>query len=241
MNELTDPRTLEALRRDRQAPAPDGAQARVASRLGMTDPGSSDPPRPVRRIRAEWPTATKAGVLAFTFFAGAAAGALLRGELTRTPAPRETSVHAPVRSNPGAGGPELAGTTGARRALSTARSSEDLTPAPPEAPAPPMAAGSPRQPPGAGRYQLDAERKLLDRARAALVSGETDAALRTLDEHAKTYPRALLGEEHDALVVQALVQAGRYEEARARADAFRRNTPDSLLLPAVESAITSAR
>ena len=32
---------------------------------------------------------------------------------------------------------------------------------------------------------------------------------------------------------------GRYDEARARAEAFRKRTPDSLFLPTVESAIAS--
>jgi len=39
--------------------------------------------------------------------------------------------------------------------------------------------------------------------------------------------------------VEALVKAGRTAEARAKADAFGRRTPNSLFLPAVESAIES--
>jgi outer membrane protein assembly factor BamD (BamD/ComL family) len=87
--------------------------------------------------------------------------------------------------------------------------------------------------------QLDAERALLDAARVALVSGDTDTALRALDQHSRTFPRPMLGEERDALFVQALVRAGRYDQARARAEAFRRRNPQSLFLTAVDAAIAS--
>jgi hypothetical protein len=88
--------------------------------------------------------------------------------------------------------------------------------------------------------QLDAERGLLDVARAALVRGDNSAALEALDQHARIFGHALLAEERDALYVQALARAGRSDEARARAEAFRRTAPKSLLLPAVEAATASA-
>lgn len=74
-------------------------------------------------------------------------------------------------------------------------------------------------------------------ARGALVRGESEEALGALDRHARTYRHAVLGEERDALFIQAFVGAGRYDEARARAKAFRRATPQSVLLPAVESVV----
>jgi hypothetical protein len=49
----------------------------------------------------------------------------------------------------------------------------------------------------------------------------------------------MLGEEREVLMVQALVRAARYDEARARATAFRRTVPDSLFLSAVDAAIAS--
>jgi hypothetical protein len=39
--------------------------------------------------------------------------------------------------------------------------------------------------------------------------------------------------------VQALVAAGRYDEARVRANVFRKQTRDSLFLPMVDAAIAS--
>jgi hypothetical protein len=87
--------------------------------------------------------------------------------------------------------------------------------------------------------QLDAERALLDDARHALTHGDAARAVEDLRSHERTYSRPLLGEEHDALTVEALVRARRYDEARAKADAFRRKTPGSLFMSAVDAAIAS--
>jgi outer membrane protein assembly factor BamD (BamD/ComL family) len=87
--------------------------------------------------------------------------------------------------------------------------------------------------------QLDAERALLDDARHALTHGDAARAVEDLRSHERTYSKPLLGEEHDALTVEALVRARRYDEARARADAFRRKTPGSLFMSAVDAAIAS--
>jgi hypothetical protein len=60
-----------------------------------------------------------------------------------------------------------------------------------------------------------------------------------LERHEREYPKPILGEEREALMVEALVRAGRYDEARVRAAAFRRATPGSLFLSAVDAAIRS--
>jgi len=83
------------------------------------------------------------------------------------------------------------------------------------------------------------ERSLLDAARSALSSGDSAGALSLLDEHARSFTRPQLGEEREALGVQALVTSGRYEEARARAARFRASAPDSLFLPAVDASLAS--
>jgi outer membrane protein assembly factor BamD (BamD/ComL family) len=87
--------------------------------------------------------------------------------------------------------------------------------------------------------QLDAERALLDDARHALTHGDAARAVEDLRSHERAYTKPLLGEEHDALLVEALVRAGRYDEARTKADAFRRKTPGSLFMSAVDAAIAS--
>jgi len=93
--------------------------------------------------------------------------------------------------------------------------------------------------PSARASQLSAERILLDEARAALAQGDPARALDRLERHRRTFAVPLLAEERDAMWVQALVKAGRYDEARARASAFRRRSPDSLFSSVVDSAIDS--
>jgi hypothetical protein len=97
---------------------------------------------------------------------------------------------------------------------------------------------APRPAPSAAS-QLGAERTLLDGARAALVQGDAAGALALLERHRRSFPSAILGEERDAMQVEALVKAGRYDEARARAEAFRKRAPDSLFLATVDSAVAS--
>lgn len=87
--------------------------------------------------------------------------------------------------------------------------------------------------------QLSAERILLDEARAALAQGDPPRALDRLERHRRTFAAPLLGEERDAMWIQALVKAGRYDEARTHAQAFRKHSPDSLFSSVVDSAIDS--
>jgi hypothetical protein len=84
---------------------------------------------------------------------------------------------------------------------------------------------------------LAAERRLIDAARAALVAGDSATGLERLARHASQYPRGVLAEERSALMVDALVAAGRYDEAKRRADAFRARYPGSLFAPSVDAAL----
>jgi hypothetical protein len=80
---------------------------------------------------------------------------------------------------------------------------------------------------------------LLDEARVALSRGDSSAALGFLDRHARAFPRPKLGEEREALRVEALVKARRYDEARAVAQAFRASYPDSMLMGAVQCSLAT--
>jgi hypothetical protein len=86
---------------------------------------------------------------------------------------------------------------------------------------------------------LSSERAVLDAARAALISGDAARALALLDEHAHRFRKAQLGEEREALAVQALVVAGRYDAARARAARFKAGAPASMFIPAVDATLGS--
>jgi outer membrane protein assembly factor BamD (BamD/ComL family) len=61
--------------------------------------------------------------------------------------------------------------------------------------------------------------------------------LRALDEHERTFPRGRLVEERQALRVQALVKAGRFDDARRSARRFHDAFPGSFLAPAVDAAL----
>jgi outer membrane protein assembly factor BamD (BamD/ComL family) len=84
---------------------------------------------------------------------------------------------------------------------------------------------------------LLSERAILDRARKDLLTGDPPAALEEVEKHARRYPRGTLCEERDALRVEALVAAERYDEARLAAARFRTNYPGSMLGPAVNDAL----
>jgi|SRR6185369_6458925 len=127
-------------------------------------------------------------------------------------------------------------------------------PAPPAAPPPivPASAASTAMPAVAetrGRHALPAaaaqgselarERALLDLARAAAARGEPALVLEQTERHRAQFPRAKLGEEREALAIRALLSLGRADQARARAAAFHLAYPNSLLTPAIDSALSA--
>ena len=84
--------------------------------------------------------------------------------------------------------------------------------------------------------ELAAERALLDVARTALGRGAGVNALTACDDHTRKFPRGALAEEREAIAVQALVLEHRPDDARGRAERFRKTYPRSILLPAVLAA-----
>jgi outer membrane protein assembly factor BamD (BamD/ComL family) len=84
---------------------------------------------------------------------------------------------------------------------------------------------------------LAAERVLLETARAALARGQRATAVDALERHAREFPRGRLGEEREGLWIQALVGAGRVDEARERFRRFRKSYPRSMLIPAFEASL----
>ena len=84
---------------------------------------------------------------------------------------------------------------------------------------------------------LAAERRLLDAARAALVAGDPGIGLERLTRHARQFPSGALAEERTALTVDALVAAGRHDDAKRRAEAFYARYPGSIFAPSVGAAL----
>jgi len=95
----------------------------------------------------------------------------------------------------------------------------------------------PRAGASASDVDLAAERALVDRARTALTRGQPASALEALDAHARSYPRGRLGEEREALAVDALARSGQMDAARARAARFHASYPDSVFAGVVNAAI----
>ena len=219
-----------------ERPAPADARLRVRARLeaavpGMapgvaTPPAATAPLVPANRLTAS---------LMAAFLVGGVTGAVLLGVLERRPAPRVVyvdrvvegpAVAAPVRAAetvavPGVVVPDVARPVAARVVHMGAPKAID------------------RPAPATRVSPFAAERMLLDEARAAIVQGAPDRALDRLEQHRARFPKGLLAEERDAMAIEALVNAGRYDEARSQAAAFRERAPGSLFVATVDSAIAS--
>ena len=140
----------------------------------------------------------------------------------------------------------------AEPAPSTARPSRPEPPAPVASQSdpfrPPEVSLSPEKPPAvrphAGRAApvedaLEAERVVLQLARAHLAAGNGPAALQQIERHERAFPGGTLAEEREALAVKALLLTANHAAARTRAAEFRRHYPRSIYLPAVEQALES--
>jgi hypothetical protein len=220
-----DPRLASLLRVERARPDPDASKkTRVFAKIQSTLGG------PAIQTSTETPRVNAGGlgsIARATLFslalvgAGAALLASRRAlRATVSAAPRGADVATSVRLAPVV-------------AANPAPAPDDLPVAPATQPhAGPLPGAS------SGASGLGVERLLLDRARRSLLHGDASAALASVVEHERRFPRGALSEERDALRVEALVAATRYDEARASAAAFHAAHPGSLLTPAVDSALT---
>jgi hypothetical protein len=90
-------------------------------------------------------------------------------------------------------------------------------------------------------FGLTEENVPIAAALSALARGAPSAALASLEQHARRFPAGQLEEEREALWVQALAAAGRADQARSRAERFRRRFPDSIQQDAVTAALAQIR
>lgn len=228
MNERLDPRLSALLQAERRRADPAATTknrvwARVHTTLAPPPPHSSNPtsgsPAAGSLASAVMPVAVSLALL------GGAAGAMLAAHGWRSvrPAVSKVAPQAEVPTAPSAAAASSVGDTQAHA----------ISPTDPLAS--PRASSSSARPSVLGG--LAGERVLLDQARHDLLSGEAPAALTSIAEHARRFPRGVLSEERDALRVEALVAAARYDEARAAVVKFHRAHPDSVLTPAVDDAL----
>lgn len=244
-----DRRLLAVLRSQR--PVPRDVRARVRARLETAipemrrGPAGGDGGGGTTGGAARGLGAFGAPTIGITaFILGGVTGAALFAAMSRAAPPRVVYVDRPVAPiaaaalNP----PAVTSTltppvvpTESRPAAPAQTSIARMAPVTSAAPA--RAAGRPlsaHRPSG-----LTEERMLLDEARAGLIQGEADRALERLALHRSRFAEGQLNEERDAMLVEALVLAGRFDEARQHAGAFEAQSPSSLFLPTVESAIAT--
>jgi outer membrane protein assembly factor BamD (BamD/ComL family) len=79
--------------------------------------------------------------------------------------------------------------------------------------------------------QLREESLALQAVRAALRRGDGAGALATLEATRARFPASVLGQEREALTIQALALAGQRDQARERARAFISKFPTSPHVP----------
>jgi hypothetical protein len=233
MSDPLDPRFARLLRHERARPDPsESTKTRVSARVHATlgIPLAATPDAPPRAPSGEGTTAAGAGI--GTFAGTAFLSLLLAGGAVAFFASR-APWHPPVPA--------------ATRAVAMATEAQPapLLPAsavpsmPSDPPGFEAASSRPRSVRASSPvvYDLAAERRLLEHARADLLRHDADAALIAVGEHARRFPRGVLSEERDALRVEALVSAARYDDARAAGATFRATHPGSLLTSAVDSAL----
>lgn len=136
-------------------------------------------------------------------------------------APAEPPAQEPPASPPPGAGADRA--PGAIAPSISALAQGEATAAAPEVTAPAPAPGSPEE----RASRLREENELLGQARAALRSGDPGRAIAILEQARVKFPDGVLGQEREAVAIEALARSGAREAASARASAFLRAHPAS--------------
>jgi hypothetical protein len=227
---------LDAARED--TPSPDDL-AEIARGLPLTGAPRTITPRPPRRLAA--PVAVAAVLALAAGFALWKRAAPRPAETAALPVASADWPAAPVASAPDAPvahaeiPPPAVPAPAPSSDAATARPGIAIRPAPRHAPSPaPSAAtteatsasaAAPPPPPPAAAATRD-EGDLLDRAAIVLERNPTEA-LRLADQHLAAFPAGALREEREIIAVEALLQLGRVDEARARGARFLQQYPTS--------------
>jgi hypothetical protein len=104
-------------------------------------------------------------------------------------------------------------------------------------PASPVQPARARVAPSPTAASTEDELARLREARLAIVHGNAGPALSALETHAREFPHGVFQEEAAALRVEALVTAGRFDDARRAADAFDAVYPRSPYAPRVRRSV----
>jgi hypothetical protein len=224
---------------------PDAARTRILSRVEASiallpaggtghGPGPAASPRPSLGSPAAWIASHPWLAVSAAFALGGAAAAGVSASL-REAAPRDRVVYVDRDVTPPSSPASVAPTPAPGSAVPESVPVEAL---PVASSLPPR--GQPEDTHEGTGERLAAESAVLDVARSALAAGDGARALQAVDRHAAAFPRGLLTEEREALAIRALLGLERTSEARSRLSRFRTRYPDSLFLPAIESAMRNA-
>lgn len=191
-----------------------------------TPPAEPGQPRPAPR-RSRW--AELAAAAGLGVIAGAVGHAVLTSApLAPQPAPPVSVVIASPSPPPPSPPPPAAPAESASTPVATSASAPVPTTAAPPASHAVRSDGV--------DVSLDAERTLLERARAALQRRDPEGALEAVRLHEQRFSRGKLRDERELVAVRALVASGQAERAEERARRFEESAPDSPLLPAIRRA-----
>jgi len=192
----------------------------------------ADPGVRVSGVRRLGPSALRAilgprALPALTFAVGAAGGAAAMHAIDLRASQNDT---APSASAQAASAPTLAVLT------------SDPVPSGAPAPSTPRSSGSSaelRADAGAAASEHDDPKDTaeFDRASAAYNSGLYTDAIKTLENHARQFPKSSHAPMRDRLLTLALIGAGRTSEARQRIERLRRTNPNSQLLKEFDKAL----
>ncbi len=224
--EPLDPELVALLDAERGASPPQVSLDRVWSRVALVTlpaPASGGAHSGAAASRG-WLASNAAGVAAATFVLGGVAGAGFHAIVQKSPTEHTVYVDCLVPMAPTITAPAIVAP--APSVVATVDTSPTSRP------------GS-HSPAPSATSSLAAERALLDDARGALSAGDAARALALADEHGRRFARAQLGEEREAIAIQALVALGRNVEARARAARLKTVAPNSLFMPAIDASLKS--
>jgi hypothetical protein len=225
-----DDLVLDVLRAEREreelpAPSVDEAWGAFRARAAVA-------PRPLL------PRLRRLGAALALFGGGVAVGTQLprRSDVRpATPSLEVPSVMATVASPPLS--VSVASSAATASSAPFASSAPERSAAPPRRAVPPQAAPSASASSARVESALVDEQALVEAARTAHLRGRPEETLLLARRHAERFPGGALREERDFLLVSALRDLGRTEEARAAARLFLRDYPRSGFRRDVESVL----
>lgn len=209
-----------------RAPGQD-ALARMRANLGVPDPSDPGTPPDSPNAPSSGAASGLAGLSALKAFAVAGV-ALTLGGLWWATKPDDSSV---VTSTP-------IHAMSAPVEIASSFSPPSPSAIAPETPSPALSATAstkPRRTEGSASASPtgESEVQLIGRAQQ-LVRSQPQAALALCREHARKFPKGMLVQEREVLIVEALQRMGQEEEARKKSESFLKENPDTALRNKVE-------